>query len=167
MNKIRSKKEVQTTAKQYHSDLIRRLLGTKGIYNNPVQESCPSKYAFDALYGLGANKWHHIDKVIEKTIQIMSSVSSVDELSQWDAFITRRTKKDIDARLRLKALLCRLIKYHEILTGMGCSFEIKGRENEKQFRLNIPFPHDSSDTGGSLFHEFCLWLRSILSCNGR
>ena len=99
------KSEVKTTSRQYQVNLIYRFLGRKGVYNNPISMSCASKYAFDALYELGPNKWHSIDEVADKTIQIMSSISSIDELSQWDAFIARITKNNEEPVKRLKRRL--------------------------------------------------------------
>lgn len=106
-------KAVKTTAKQYHQQGIRKYFGSKGIYSNPVQGSCPAKYIFEAIYELGENTWHHIDAVVEKTIAIMSSVSSVDELSQWDAHCIRITKCDIDPHTRLKTAVWLLVYIDE------------------------------------------------------
>ena len=135
---IKEKKvDSKTSVLQYRWEQIRKYLGSKQVYYNPVQDSCPSKYIFDALYELGPNTWHHIDAVQKKTIEIMSSVSSVDNLSQWDAYFTRITKHNIDPQVRLKRIITNLkTHYNPYLTEMGCGLEVKKEDNEKYIYLN-------------------------------
>ncbi|MHB9070249.1 MAG: hypothetical protein ACYC54_07750 [Sedimentisphaerales bacterium] len=125
------------TPKQHLCWRFRRFLGQKNTYVNPIQGSCVSAYAFDALYELGKNEWHQIDKVAEKTIELMSSIKHSSGITVWETFLVRITSNNSDPRLRLINLLSKLSnKFGDRLAEMGCRLEIEKRKDGKYLRLN-------------------------------
>ena len=113
----------------HHSELAHN-------YSNPVRKTCPAMFVFNALEEFGFNRWHHIDKISNRTIQLMSSVYCIDDLTVWDAFYTSPQTKG-NAEKRLKHIILKLkYQYHSRLDIIRCRIDMRGLGNDTFLKLN-------------------------------